>query len=203
VPDWLLYAGGVALVFGIRILGVALGTLRILLTSRGMEVRSAVLGFVESFIYVIGIGVVVQDLTNVTMMLSYCLGFSAGNVLGIRLERRMALGYVSLRVISRQHASAIAEMLRQHGQGATLSHGEGRDGSVGIVTAVVARKNTREAMRLVQKQDPSAFLVVDEARAVSRGWLPSGLSMSTEPPLPPVAVPQDGDRAARSPREPA
>lgn len=187
MPDIALYAGAVTLVFFLRVIGVAVGTVRILLTNRGMEWWSAILGFIEVLVYVVGIGVVVKDLTDIPILLSYCVGFSIGNIVGIRIEQRMALGFVSLRVISKGKASAVAGALRDKGFGATVSAGEGRDGTVGIVTAVIPRKQSREAIKLVQGIDTDAFLVVDEARAVSRGWLPTnigGVPVTTAPPRP-------------------
>ncbi|MDZ7728866.1 MAG: DUF5698 domain-containing protein [Dehalococcoidia bacterium] len=183
----MIYAAAVFAVFLIRILGVAAGTVRILVTNRGMEWSSAVLGFAEVLVYVVGMGLVVRDLTDIPMLLSYCLGFSVGNIVGIRIEQRMALGYVSLRAMSSSAGQAIANALREKGFGATLSHGEGRNGAVGIVTAVVSRKQSREAIKLIHAIDRDAFMVVDEARAVSRGWLPTnigGSPVSTAPPTP-------------------
>jgi uncharacterized protein YebE (UPF0316 family) len=172
-----VYAGGILFVFLLRMIGVAIGTVRILLTNRGNELWSGTLGFFEVLVYVIGIGVVVQDLTDIPMLLSYCFGFSVGTVVGIRIEQRMAMGYVNLRAISRAQSAQIANALRDAGFGATLSHGEGRDGSVGIITATVSRKHSRRAMQLVHQLDPDAFMVADEARAVARGWLPSAATI--------------------------
>ena len=177
MPDPAIYLGAILLVFFLRLAGVAVGTVRILLTNRGNELWSGVLGFFEVLVYVLGIGVVVQDLTDIAMLMSYCLGFSFGTILGIRIEQRMAMGYVNLRTISRYMAPSIAAALREAGFGATLSHGEGRDGTVGIITATVPRKQANRAMKLVHCLDPDAFMVADEARAVTRGWLPGAASI--------------------------
>jgi hypothetical protein len=96
----------------------------------------------------------------------------------------MALGHVSLRIISREKPEDVAGELHAAGFGATLSWGEGRDGSVGIINTVVQRKHAKRATELVQRVDPGAFMVSDEARAVTRGWLPGATS-----PFPPLPVP--------------
>ena len=177
-------AGAALLLFCVRIVGTALGTVRTLMMNRGMELWSAVLGFGEIFVYVVGLGAVVNDLGNIAMLMGYCLGFSVGMVVGMRMEKRMALGHVSLRIISRDNPEDVAGELHAAGFGATLSWGEGRDGSVGIINTVVPRKHARRATELVQKVDPGAFMVSDEARAVTRGWLPGATS-----PFPPLPVP--------------
>lgn len=162
---------GALLIFVLRVVGVSLITVRILLVGRGVELWSAVIGFFEVLIYVVAIGLVVNDLTNIPAVIGYCLGFSVGTIVGIRIDRRLAFGFASVRVISREHGEAVAAALRQAGFGATLSWGEGRDGRVGIVNSVIPRRRMRAAMDAVRAVDGDAFLVVDEARAVHRGWL--------------------------------
>lgn len=176
MADLLSLAGAVVLIFLIRILGTAIGTLRLLLMNRGMEWWTAVTGFFEVLVYVVGVGWVVKDLTNIPILLSYCLGFSVGSIVGLRIERRMALGFVNLRAISRLRGKEIAAALHTAGYGATFSHGEGRDGTVGIVNTVVPRKSSARILKLVHEVDPNAFVVVDEARAVTRGWLPTSVA---------------------------
>jgi uncharacterized protein YebE (UPF0316 family) len=183
MTDIIALAGALALIFSIRILGTAIGTVRLLLMNRGMEIWTAVMGFFEVLVYVVGVGWVVKDLTNIPILLSYCLGFSVGSIVGLRIERRMALGYVNLRAISRVKGKELTAALHESGYGATFSHGEGRDGSVGIVNTVIPRKHSAKALKLVHKIDPEAFVVVDEARAVTRGWLPTALS-----PYPPIGA---------------
>jgi uncharacterized protein YebE (UPF0316 family) len=162
---------GALLIFLLRVVGVSLITVRILLVGRGIEVWSAVIGFFEVLIYVVAIGLVVNDLTNIPAVLGYCLGFSVGTIVGIRLDRRLAFGFASVRVISREHGEDVASALRAAGFGATLSWGEGRDGRVAIITTVIPRRRMQAAMTTVRRIDEDAFLVVDEARAVHRGWL--------------------------------
>ena len=197
--DALTLAGAAALIFFLRVIGVALGTVRVLLMNRGLELWSAALGFFEVLVYVVAIGAVVQDLTDVPVLLSYCLGFSVGTIVGIRIERRMALGYVGLRAISVERAREIADALRAAGFGATLSWGEGRDGRVGIVQTVVPRKHAARATAVIHEVDPDAFLVVDEARAVTRGWLPGATGEG--PPLPRASAIGRGVAAERPVRE--
>ena len=169
--DFLETAGAALFVFTIRIFGTGVSTMRILVMSRGHEWRTAALGFVETVVYVIALGAVVQNLTDLPIFLAYCFGFSAGTILGMRVERRMVGGFASVRAISPNKAGEVAQALRNAGFGATLSWGEGKDGTVGVVQTIVPRKRSKEAVNTVHAVDRDAFLVVDEARAVMRGWL--------------------------------
>lgn len=169
--EFLETAGAALFVFAIRIIGTGVSTMRILVMARGHEWRTAALGFIETVVYVIALGAVVQNLTDIPIFLAYCFGFSAGTILGMRVERRMVGGFASVRAISPGKASEVAQALRDSGFGATLSWGEGKDGTVGVVQTIVPRKRSKEAVAKVHQVDREAFLVVDEARAVMRGWL--------------------------------
>ncbi len=205
----LAVAGAALLLFVVRIVGTSLGTVRTLVMYRGHEVWTAVLGFGEIFVYVVGLGAVVNDLGNIAMLMGYCLGFSVGVVAGMRLDRRLAMGNLSLRVISRFKGDEVVAALHEAGYGATLSHGRGREGDVAIINSVIPSKHSKRVMALVQACDPTAFMVADEARAVMQGWLPGATSafpslpvtqpgadaVPTEPPAPAVS-PSPPKRAA-------
>ena len=163
--------GGALLIFVLRIVGVTLATLRTLLMTRGMELSSAVLGFFEVLVYVVAIGAVVNDLNNIPNVLGYCLGFSVGTVVGIRLERRLALGYVTVHAISTEKGRQVAEALRDAGFGATLTWGEGRSGQVAMIDSVVARKDALAAADVVHSADVDAFVVIEHTSSVDRGWM--------------------------------
>jgi uncharacterized protein YebE (UPF0316 family) len=120
---------------------------------------------------VIAIGAVVNDLNNIPNVLGYCLGFSVGTVVGIRLERRLALGYVTVHAISTEKGRQVAEALRAAGFGATLTWGEGRAGPVAMIESVVARKDALAAADVVHSADIDAFVVIEQTSSVDRGWM--------------------------------
>lgn len=158
-------------IFGLRVVGISIGTVRVLLTMRGRKWLSAITGFFEVLAYVVAIGQVVQNLDNAWNILAYCLGFSAGTILGMWIEERLALGYATVRIISVDHAPAIAEAIRGAGHGATdgLAHGAG--GMVGTVKVVVRRKEVNPVCKLVQQEDPKAFITIEETQAVRQGYM--------------------------------
>ena len=168
----ILLAAG--LVFMLRVASAALAAVRTLVMARGHETASASLAFFEVLVYVVSFGLVVSDMTNVSIVFAYCAGFAVGTAVGIRIEQRLALGVVTLRIISRDRGEAISHGLREAGLGATLTWGEGRDGPVGIVQSVVPRRHTGQAHSIIRTVDANAFVVADEARAVTAGWMMQG-----------------------------
>lgn len=162
------------IIFGLRVVGSAITTVRTLLVMRGQRWVSAALGFVEAMIFALTIGAVVQNLSNIWNLLAYCLGFAAGQFVGMSLEDRMALGYASIRIVSRARSRALANAIRQAGFGATEDHGEGRQGTVGIITVTVRRKEIDAVHKIVETVDSTAFVTIEEARALRRGYLRIG-----------------------------
>lgn len=162
---------GALLIFSLRVLGVALSTIRVLLMTRGMKYTSAFLGFFEVLVYAVAIGTVVQDLSNIPYLLSYCLGFSVGTLLGMWLEERMAIGFATIRVISPGKGKQVAAALREAGYGVTEGRARGRDGSVGTVKTVVRRRDVEAASAIIYHVAPEAFVTVEETRRVEHGYL--------------------------------
>ena len=152
---------GTLFIFVLRVLGVSLSTVRLLLMTRGMKVISSVLGFFEVLVYALAIGKVVQDLNNLPYLLSYCLGFSVGTLLGMWLEGRMAIGFATLWVISPGQSHKVAEAIRAAGYGATESIARGKDGLVGTVKVVVRRRDVESVCKTVRDVVPDAFVTVE------------------------------------------
>jgi uncharacterized protein YebE (UPF0316 family) len=167
---WTVFNAAV-FIFGLRVIGVSLSTVRVLVMMRGKKLASVVMGFFEVLVYVIAIGQVVNNLSNVWNILGYCLGFSAGTLFGMWIDDRTAGGFSTVRIISRLHGHRIAEAIREAGFGATLERGFGREGSVMMVLAIVRRSEVEAVCQLADKTDPSAFIAIDETRAVRRGYM--------------------------------
>jgi uncharacterized protein YebE (UPF0316 family) len=161
----------VLFIFVLRVTGVSLSTIRVLLMTRGMKLIAATLGFFEVLVYVLAIGRVVEDLNNIPNLLSYCLGFSAGVLLGMWIEQRIAVGFATIRVISSENGHQITQAIHEAGYGATEDWARGRDGLVGIITTVVRRREVEAVCAIVREITPGAFITIEETRRVERGYM--------------------------------
>ncbi|HNX53421.1 MAG TPA: DUF5698 domain-containing protein, partial [Pontiellaceae bacterium] len=101
------------LIFCARIVDVSIGTLRTIVTVQGRTRLAFALGFMEVTLWVTIISAIVKQIhTAPVLALFYGLGFATGNVVGIALERKLALGHVALRAFTRKSGGAIARQLR-------------------------------------------------------------------------------------------
>lgn len=164
--------GGALMIFVLRLIQVALGTVRTILVVRGMRKWAALAGFVEVSIYVVAISKVLSDMSSIWNLIGYSGGFSVGTLVGMWIEDRIALGDTLVTAISLTKGVELADKVRQEGYGATHLTAEGQSGPVHQVEIVAPRKQVRELMRLINEVDATAFVTVTDARSVLRGVRP-------------------------------
>jgi uncharacterized protein YebE (UPF0316 family) len=162
---------GALAIFGLRIFGVAISTVRMLIMVQGRRLWTVALGFLESLVFAVAIGSVVTQLDNLWNMLAYCGGFAIGTYIGMMLETRLITNFLTVNIVSAHEAHRIAEVVREAGFGATEGWGQGAEGLVGSVRVVVQRRDVRLVVDVVSRVDPGAFITLDETRAVSHGFI--------------------------------
>jgi len=158
------------LIFSLRVLDMTLDTLRLLFVVRGRKGIAWVLGFFQAAIFVMAIGSVLSNLDNPLNILGYSAGFATGNVIGMVIEERLAIGFILLTVISSRRGAAIAERLRSDGYAVTEIAARGKDGTVAVLNVNVRRKQADTVRQLVNAVDSEAFITADEVRPVRRGF---------------------------------
>jgi uncharacterized protein YebE (UPF0316 family) len=94
-----------------------------------------------------------------------------GTFVGITIERAIAYGVATVRVVSKHAGVEIAEQLREQGYGVTEFPGFGRDGSVEILNSVIHRSHLAKVLAIVEKWDPDAFVTVEEPKVLRGGLL--------------------------------
>ncbi|HSJ07566.1 MAG TPA: DUF2179 domain-containing protein [Longimicrobiales bacterium] len=171
-----LFAGpyGPLVIFSMRIVDVSLSTVRILLAVRGYKAIVPVIGFFEVLIWVFAVGNAIRFLDSGWHLLGYAAGFSTGTVVGMLIEERLAIGYATIRIVSRYVGVELADALRDLGFGVTEFAGQGRDGPVEIVYTVCLRRDIPRVTGEVQRWDPQAFVTVEEPRDIRWGWMHTG-----------------------------
>lgn len=164
-PEWMPLA-----IFLVRVCDMSLDTLRVLLVVRGRRLPAWVVGFAQSALWVVAVTSVLSNLGNLWNVAGYAAGFATGNVVGMAIDDRLAIGHGNIRVISPARGSAVAEAMRRAGYGVTELSGRGKDGMVTILTSSVRRRDIDRLRREVLQIDPESFLTVEEVRPLHRGF---------------------------------
>lgn len=162
--EWLIIP---ILIFLARIVDVTLGTLRIVFISKGNKLIAPLLGFVEVLIWLIAITQVMQNLSNVASYLAWAGGFATGNFLGLRIEQKLALGQVVVRVITVEPADVLIDMLKGRGYRLTCVDARGTRGKVDLLFMIVKRKKLKEVIGIIRNYNPNAFYTIEDVRSVS------------------------------------
>ncbi|HET7585799.1 MAG TPA: DUF5698 domain-containing protein [Gemmatimonadaceae bacterium] len=160
---------GPLIILMLRVCDVSLDTMRVLAVVRGQRGAAAGLGFFQALIWIFAVGNAVKHLDSVWHILGYAAGFGLGTLVGVTIERVLAYGLSTVRIVSTHGGVEIAEALRAQGYGVTEMAGYGRDGAVEIVTCVVQRQHLDDVMALVDAWDPSAFATVEEPKILRGG----------------------------------
>ena len=158
------------LIFALRVSDMTLDTLRVLTVMRGRKGIAWILGFFQSAIFVLAITSVLQNLDNPLNILGYAAGFATGNVVGMFIEEKLAIGHLQLSIISPRRGTAIAERLRQAGYAITEIPARGKDGMVTLLSCSVLRKSADQVRGIVNEIDDSAFITSEDVRPVRRGF---------------------------------
>lgn len=162
---------GPLVIFCLRVTDVSMATMRVLLIVRNAKLVVPLIGFFEVLLWVFAVGAVVQNLSSPLHLIAYAGGFATGNFVGLALEERMALGLATIHTVVKSGGAELAEALREAGFGVTETYGMGRTGPVDVLFSVLPRRRIGAAVQMIDASAPEAFIVVDEPRAIRRGWL--------------------------------
>lgn len=169
IVEWVIIP---VLIFLARICDVTLGTLRIVFISKGDKVIAPLLGFLEVLIWLVAITQVMENLNNVASYLAWAGGFATGNFLGLRVEQKLALGQMVVRIITVEPADKLIERLKGHGYRLTCIDARGTRGKVNLLFLIVKRKKLQKVLDIIRDYNPQAFYSIEDVRSVSEFEVP-------------------------------
>jgi uncharacterized protein YebE (UPF0316 family) len=156
-----------------RIGDVSLGTIRIIAIGRGYKFIAPLLGFFEVLIWLLAIRQIMQNLTNVFYYVVYSGGFALGTFAGMYIEEKLAIGIVSIRIITRKDASELIDFLRSANYGVTSVDAQGVTGLVHVVYTIVKRSEVDKVLEIVNRFNPKAFYLIEDVRFARNGVFPA------------------------------
>ena len=162
------------LIFFARVLDVSLGTVRIILISRGIRRLAPIAGFFEILVWLFALGQVVQHLDRPANYLAYAGGFAVGTWVGILVEERLALGLLAVSIVTRQDAKDLILSLKEQNFGVTSFAARGLAGRVRFLLTIIRKRDLRRLERVIQENHRDAFISVSDVRLARQGYVPMG-----------------------------
>ncbi len=159
------------LIFLSRIVDVSLGTVRIVMVSKGQKIWAPILGFFEVFIWLIAISRIFENLDNWVCYFAYALGYATGNYVGLKLEEMLAMGIVRIQIITRKTAKELIENMKALGYGLTYHDAKGGSEDVSIIYSIIKRNELHKVVEQIKAYNPNAFYSIEDVRFVSHGIL--------------------------------
>jgi len=167
-----------------RITDVSIGTIRVIFISRGMRSLAPVLGFFEVLIWIVAISQIMNALNAWYYYIAYAGGFALGTWIGMWIESKLALGIVSLRVVTQMGAEELLVELRRQGYGVTAITADGARGPVKVLYTLLTRQTLDEVIKIVKNYNPHAFYFVEDVRYVREGIFPKHDDRQFHLPIP-------------------
>lgn len=161
-------------VFAARVVDVSLATVRMLMVMRGRRLPAAIIGFAEVTVFILALSQVMDKIhTSPTYILAYALGFSTGTYVGSLIEEKMAMGFLTVQVISQSEGDELITDLRQAGYGVTAVAGQGRDGPRKVLFVTLKRKHLPNLLDHLNRIEPKAFTTILDTRHIVGGTHPT------------------------------
>lgn len=158
------------IIFFARVIDVSLTTLRTIFMVQGKKLLVFLMGTVEAVVYVVILGKIVSDLNDPIKILAYGLGFAAGNVVGILIEERLALGELAVEVIlTSADNDALIEEIREQGFGVTVINAQGKTFYRDYLIIIIRRKAFPKLVQTIKAYDEQAFIMSTAVDPVSGG----------------------------------
>lgn len=167
-----------ALIFLSRIIDVSMGTLRIILVAKGDKVIVPMLGFFEVLIWLLAVGQVMQNLDNIVCYIAYAGGFATGNVVGILIEEKLALGLYGIRIFVPKvyTMEELKTLLVDAGFGVTIIKGYGAIEEMSILYSIFKRKDRKKIIDIIERKNKKLFYTIEEVKTVKHGVFPTSIN---------------------------
>jgi uncharacterized protein YebE (UPF0316 family) len=158
------------LIFLARIGDVSINTIRIIYVLGGRRWTATLLGFFESFIWLMAIRQIFEHMDNWICYIAYPAGFASGIFVGMLIEERIAYGKVIVRIITRKDVVSLIEYLNGLGFRYTHVNAQGPDGHENLVFTVLERERLEDLLFELKEILPTAFYTVEKVnRAAESG----------------------------------
>lgn len=158
------------LIFLARICDVTIGTLRIVMISKGQKRLAPILGFFEVLIWLIAIGRIMQNLDNWVCYIFYAAGFATGNYIGMLLEEKLAVGITQIQIFTSGDATELIQTMIRAGYGITSLEAEGGASGkmVSIIYCIAKRTELDKIAAIIKAHHPEAFYAYADVRYVNK-----------------------------------
>jgi uncharacterized protein YebE (UPF0316 family) len=160
----------VAIILIVNVVYVSMFTIRMILTLKGRRYIAGFVSMFEIIVYIFGLGLVLENLNEIQNVIAYALGYGIGVVVGSIIEEKLALGYITVNVISTNPDLNFTRRLREKGYGVTSWSAYGMDGDRLTMQILTPRRYELRLYEEIKTIDPKAFIISYEPKQIYGGF---------------------------------
>ena len=162
-----------------KVIEVSIGTVRLMLISRGEKTKGSIIMLVEVSLWLIITGTVLVGFQeDIWRSAVFVLACAIGSYVGSLIEGKLAFGLCSIQVIVAQdnmaHENAamnLAESLRADNFAVTVMEGRGKKGKRDILVLHLKRKRIPSAISIIKKNLVDAVITVNDVKLIDGGYI--------------------------------
>lgn len=154
----------ILIVFFLQIIYIPFLVLRTNYMVRNKCMVSAAFGLFEAIIYIFGLSLVLRGEKDFYTMLTYAFGFGTGICIGGLIEKKLAIGHITVSVNIKKKNEDLIKHLRDENFHFTVFEGMGVDGKRYKFDILTTRHNESQLIELIEHYEPESFIVLLEPR---------------------------------------
>ncbi len=151
-----------------KIVEASLETIRTVYISRGHKYLASGIGVLKTGIWLISTGIVLTNLSYLPGIIAYIAGYGIGTLLGMEIEKKIAIGNEVVRIIGVKEPDALMQRLGDLGFGITRINGSGRfTQTVSVLFLVIPRREEGRLLDVLQKEYPDLLFTIEDISTMS------------------------------------
>ena len=161
-------------VFGARLIDVSLGTIRTLVVVKGKTKMAASIAFIEVLIwFLVAREVLSSQELNIFVAIAYAGGYATGTLIGSFLSKRFIKGTVGVQIITLKDKNNLVHTIRREGFGVSVMDlkNDFDNEKKEMLFIQVNNRSLDKLLKIIEDEDSSAFVVVNETKAVQNGFV--------------------------------
>lgn len=169
--DFYAWIGLPLIIMVCRVADVTLGTMRIILVTKGYRKVAPIAGFFEVLIWIFVMTQVIKHVDNIACYFGWAAGFATGVYIGSWIESKIALGVVIIRMIIGNSAEELIAGLKAGGFSVTYVEGTGSKGPVKVLYTVTQRKLQNNAVKIIRDHNPAVLYTIEDLKSAHQDFL--------------------------------
>ena len=160
-------------IFFARIIDVSMGTVRTIYSVKGKTLIAGLIAFIEITIWFLVVREALATYSSFWIVVSYAGGYSVGTIVGTYISKKYINSLISVFVILKDIKLKDINKIRNNGYGLSVLDTKDNydEDKKSLLLITLNSRNLDKLKKLIYQIDNKAFMVVNETKVVSNGFI--------------------------------